>query len=78
MIYPMSSQSRLPTQVLHDHVLASRQLLDRQLVVTLTFNQSFSHSFLLISKCFTGVEHVGGNMLESVPSGDTIFMKVLN
>jgi hypothetical protein len=32
MIYPMSSQPRLPTQVLLDHVLASRHLLDRQLV----------------------------------------------
>jgi hypothetical protein len=32
MIYPMSSQPRLPIQVLLDHVLASRHLLDRQLV----------------------------------------------
>jgi len=46
--------------------------------VTLPFDQSFSHSLLPISKCFTGVEHVGGNMFESVPSGDTIFMQVLN
>ncbi|CAM6048215.1 unnamed protein product [Sphagnum compactum] len=27
------------------------------------------------SPAYPGVEHVGGNMLESVPSGDTIFMK---
>ena len=25
---------------------------------------------------FSGVEHVGGNMFESVPRGDAIFMKV--
>jgi hypothetical protein len=31
MIYPMSSQPRLPIQVLLDHVLASRHLVDRQL-----------------------------------------------
>jgi caffeic acid 3-O-methyltransferase len=30
------------------------------------------------SPAYPGVEHVGGNMFESVPSGDTIFMKVLN
>jgi caffeic acid 3-O-methyltransferase len=43
--------------------------------VTLTLEQNFSHSLLPISKCSTGVEHVGGDMFESVPSGDAIFMK---
>jgi hypothetical protein len=27
--------------------------------------------------CMIGVEFVGGNMFESIPSGDAIFMKVL-
>jgi hypothetical protein len=45
--------------------------------VTLTLEQNFSHSLLPISKCSTGVEHVGGDMFESVPSGDAIFIKVL-
>jgi hypothetical protein len=35
MIYPMSSQPRLPIQVLLDHVLPSRHLVDRELVCDL-------------------------------------------
>ena len=27
---------------------------------------------------FAGVTHVGGDMLESIPAGDAIFMKVFN
>ncbi len=36
MIYPMSSQPRLPIQVLLDHVLASRHRVDRHLVCDLS------------------------------------------
>jgi hypothetical protein len=78
MIHPMSPQPRLPIQVLLDHdVLTSRHLVDHQLGCVFKFEQSFTHSLPPISKRFTGVDHIGGNMFESVPSGDAIFMKVM-
>ena len=33
-------------------------------------------NFYLIKKLGAGVEHIGGDMFESVPGGDAIFMKV--
>jgi hypothetical protein len=36
----------------------------------------FSRYFAHFATLFVGVEHVGGNVLESIPAGDAIFMKV--